>query len=82
MALDATEVLTELTEIIADLTGLATSAIDPTKTFYEDLDMDALRKMATVTLAEDRFSVEIPDAAVKNLLTVGELADLIVAVQH
>ena len=81
MALDAAAVLAGLADIIAEETGLATTEVEPAKTFAEDLDIDSLSMMTIVTLAEDQFSVEIPDSAIKDLVTVGDAVNFIVAAQ-
>ena len=81
MALDTAAVLAGLADIIAEETGLATSEVDLAKTFAEDLDIDSLSMMTIVTLAEDQFSVEIPDEAIKDLTTVGDAVNFIVAAQ-
>jgi acyl carrier protein len=77
MALDKNEVLTGLIEIIVDETGIDPAGIDPSKSFTDDLDIDSLSMMTIVTLAEDKFEVEIPDDAVKSLETVGDAVDFI-----
>jgi acyl carrier protein len=72
MALESTDVLQGLTEIIVEETGLPAEQIAADKSFTDDLDIDSLSMMTIVTLAEDKFSVKIPDEAVKDLATVGD----------
>jgi acyl carrier protein len=79
MALAPADVLAGLAEIIADETGLPVDAVELDKNFTDDLDSDSLSMMTVVTLAEDKFSVRIPDEAVKDLTTVGSAVDFIVA---
>jgi acyl carrier protein len=79
MALDANDVLTGLTEIIVEETGLDAADIAPEKSFTDDLDIDSLSMMTIVTLAEDKFSVRIPDEAVKDLATVQDAVSFIAA---
>ena len=78
MALDSADVLAGLIDIIVEETGLPTDQITPDKTFTDDLDIDSLSMMTVVTLAEDKFSVKIPDEAVKDLATVGDAVAFIV----
>jgi acyl carrier protein len=77
MTKDNNEVLEGLTEIIVDETGLDAADITPDKSFTDDLDIDSLSMMTIVTLAEDRFGVEIPDDQVKHLLSVQDAVDFI-----
>ncbi|MDR1118351.1 MAG: acyl carrier protein [Bifidobacteriaceae bacterium] len=81
MALDNSEILEGLTEIIVEETGLGADAVTPDKSFTDDLLIDSLSMMTIVTLAEDRFGVEIPDDEVPNLATVGGAVDFIAAAQ-
>jgi acyl carrier protein len=77
VALDKNEVLEGLIEIIVDETGLDPAEISPDQSFTDDLDIDSLSMMTIVTLAEDKFGVEIPDDSVKNLGTVQDAVDFI-----
>ncbi|MDR2379586.1 MAG: acyl carrier protein [Bifidobacteriaceae bacterium] len=79
MPQDQDTVLEGLTEIIAEETGLDAAAITPDKSFTDDLLIDSLTMMTIVTLAEDKFGVEIPDDEVKNLATVQDAVDFIAA---
>jgi acyl carrier protein len=79
MALEKDEVLAGLTQIIVDVEeGVPAEAIALDKNFVDDLDIDSLSMMTIVTEAEDKFSVRIPDEAVKDLLTVGDAVEYIV----
>lgn len=75
------DVLAGLTEIIVDETGLPADAVAPGKNFVDDLDIDSLSMMTIVTLAEDKFSVRIPDEAVKDLTTVGGAVEYILGAE-
>jgi acyl carrier protein len=66
------EILTALAEIINEETGLDTDAVQPDKTFTDDLDIDSLSMMTIVVNAEEKFGIRIPDEDVKNLRTVGD----------
>jgi acyl carrier protein len=79
MALNSEEVLAGLVDIVVEETGLPAEVVTPDKTFIDDLDVDSLSMMTIVTLAEDKFSVRIPDEAVKDLTTVGAAAEYILA---
>jgi acyl carrier protein len=81
MALDATAVLDGLIEIVVEETGLDPAEVTTDKNFADDLDIDSLSMMTIVTLAEDKFKVEIPDDAVKSLSTVGDAVTFIVDAQ-
>ena len=72
MAHSEEDILAGLAEIVNEETGLDTDAVQPDKSFTDDLDIDSLSMMTIVTLAEEKFEVRIPDEEVKNLTTVGD----------
>jgi acyl carrier protein len=80
MALDQTEVLEGLIEIIVEETGLPGDTITADQSFVDDLDIDSLSMMTIVALAEDKFDVRIPDEAVGQMTTVGGAVDYILKV--
>ena len=77
MASSEQEVLAGLAEIVNEETGLPTDSVQRDKSFTDDLDIDSLSMMTIVTLAEEKFSVRIPDDEVKNLTTVGDAVNYI-----
>ncbi|MDR3202426.1 MAG: acyl carrier protein, partial [Bifidobacteriaceae bacterium] len=72
------EVLAGLAEIVTEETGIPAEDVTPDKSFSDDLDIDSLSMMTILTIAEDKFSVRIPDETVKNLATVGDAVQFIV----
>ena len=81
MAYSEQEILAGLAEIVSEETGLPTDSVLPEKSFTDDLDIDSLSMMTIVTLAEEKFSVRIPDDEVKNLATVGDAVSFIQGAQ-
>ena len=81
MALSEQEILTGLADIVNEETGLAVDAVQPQKSFTDDLDIDSLSMMTIITHAEDKFDVRIPDEDVKNLSTVGDAVAYIAKAQ-
>ena len=81
MALSEQEILTGLAEIVNEETGLPADAVQPDKSFTDDLDIDSLSMMTIVVNAEEKFSVRIPDDDVKNLKTVADAVSYIQSAQ-
>jgi acyl carrier protein len=81
MALSEQEILAGLAEIVNEETGLAADAVQPGKSFTDDLDIDSLSMMTIVVNAEEKFGVRIPDEDVKNLATVGDAVSYIQSAQ-
>ena len=81
MAYSEQEILAGLAEIVSEETGLPADSVSPEKSFTDDLDIDSLSMMTIVTLAEEKFSVRIPDDEVKNLVTVNDAVSFITGAQ-
>ena len=81
MAQSEQEILDGLAEIVNEETGLAADAVQPGKSFTDDLDIDSISMMTIVVNAEEKFGVKIPDEEVKNLKTVGDAVNYIVKAQ-
>ncbi|PYC73876.1 acyl carrier protein [Streptomyces tateyamensis] len=79
MAQDKDAVLEGLAEIVNEIAGIPTEDVALDKSFTDDLDVDSLSMVEVVVAAEERFDVKIPDDEVKNLKTVGDAVDYIVA---
>jgi acyl carrier protein len=77
MAFSEQDILAGLAEIVSEETGLPADSVTTEKSFTDDLDIDSLSMMTIVTLAEEKFSVRIPDDEVKNLTTVGDAVSYI-----
>ena len=67
------EIRAELAEIVNEVTGIPAEDVQLDKSFTDDLDVDSLSMVA----AEEKFSVRIPDDAVKDLKTVGDAVSYI-----
>lgn len=81
MALSQEEIISNLAEIIEEVTGIEPSEVTVEKSFVDDLDIDSLSMMTIVTLAEEKFEVRIPDEDVQNLATVGDAVAYITKAQ-
>jgi acyl carrier protein len=81
VALSEQEILSGLSEIVNEETGLAVDAVQLDKSFTDDLDIDSLSMMTIVVNAEEKFGVRIPDDDVKNLKTVGDAVSYIQSAQ-
>jgi acyl carrier protein len=73
------EVLAGLAEIVNEVAGIEESEVQLDKSFTADLDVDSLTMVEVVVAAEEKFDVKIPDDEVKNLNTVGDAVNFILA---
>ena len=77
MALTQEEILADLAEIVEEVAGGDKEEVQLDKSFTGDLDVDSLTMVEVVVAAEEKFSVKIPDDAVKDLSTVGDAVSYI-----
>jgi len=75
------EVLAGLAEIIAEEIAIDAASINGTQALVADLDVDSLSRLTIATQAEDQFRVSIPDEEIARFVTVGDIADYIIAAQ-
>jgi acyl carrier protein len=79
MAFTPEEVLEGLAEIVNEVAGVEVEDVQLDKSFIGDLDVDSLSMVEVVVAAEEKFDVKIPDDEVKNLSTVGDAVNYILA---
>lgn len=78
MALEHSEVLRGLAEILNDVAGVPTGDVEPDKSFVDQLDVDSLSMVEILMVIEERFGVRIPDDEAGNFKNVGDVVDYIV----
>ena len=73
------EILAGLASIVEEIANIPAERVQMDKSFVDDLDVDSLAMVEVVMACEDKFGVTIPDTEVKNLVTVGDAVNYIVA---
>ena len=73
------DILAGLAEIVNEVAGIPAESVAMDKSFVDDLDVDSLSMVEVVMACEDKFGVTIPDSEVKNLNTVGDAVNYILA---
>jgi acyl carrier protein len=73
------DILAGLAEIVKEVAGIPAENVQMDKSFVDDLDVDSLSMVEVVMACEDKFGVTIPDTEVKNLNTVGDAVNYILA---
>src|SRR5699024_12884318 len=77
MARTAEEIISGLSEIVEEVTGIEPEQISVDKSFVDDLDIDSLSMVEIAVQTEDRYGVEIPDEDLAKLRTVGDAVEYI-----
>ena len=73
------DILAGLAAIVNEVAGIPAENVQMGKSFVDDLDVDSLSMVEVVMACEDKFGVTIPDSEVKNLNTVGDAVNYILA---
>src|SRR5699024_10727015 len=77
MALSQEEIISNLAEIIEEVTGIEPSEVTVEKSFVDDLDIDSLSMVEIAVQTEDKYGVKIPDEDLAGLRTVGDVVTYI-----
>lgn len=65
--------LEKVTEILLDYTEVPVGEITLKTDLINDLDLNSLDVVNIVVAFEDEFDIEIPDRAIRDLTTVGDI---------
>jgi acyl carrier protein len=71
------DVIAGLSEVLAEVSGVAPEKVVRDARFDFHLDVDSLSMVEVVVACEERFDVRIPDEALERLATVGDAVDYI-----
>ncbi len=75
VAVDSSDILGRLAEIVRLVTGRRASEVTPTQRFVDDLLIDSLSMVEILEGAAQHFGVRIEDEAAKDFVRVGDLVD-------
>lgn len=64
-------------EILAEFTEMDTADMNESTELVNDMGLNSLDVMNVVVAFEDEFDIEIPDRIIKDLQTIGDIAEYI-----
>ncbi len=67
----------KIIEILAEFTEMHTADMNESTELVNDLGLNSLDVMNVVVAFEDEFDIEIPDRIIKDLQTIGDIAEYI-----
>lgn len=73
------EVLDGMADLAVELLGVSRDQVTEDARFEEDLDVDSLGLVEFVMAVEDRFDVKVPEEKLEGITTIGQAADLVLA---
>ena len=71
------EILDALREVLVDRLKVEPESVTPEANLFDDLGLDSIDLMSAVMAIEERFEIEVSDAELENVTTVGEAVDLL-----
>jgi len=72
MVMTEDEIFSCFAEILEQVGGVAVGTVTYEADITDDLEISSLSLVEIIVAAEDKFAVEIPDEALKELRTVGD----------
>lgn len=78
--MDRDTVLTAVVDSAVELLKLDRDRVTEAATWSDDLEADSLDLTELVMSLEDRFEVEVPEEMLEDVRTVGDAADVVLAV--
>jgi acyl carrier protein len=82
MVMTEQEIFCCLADIVEKVAGVAASKVTYEADITDDLGISSLSLVEIIVAAEDTFSVEIPDAALRDLRTVQDFVGYVQRVKH
>jgi len=76
---DNKEILEALREVLVDRLKVEAEAVTPQANLFDDLGLDSIDLMSAVMAIEERFEIEVSDAELENVTTVGEAVEILEA---
>ena len=71
------EILEALREVLVDRLKVEAEAVTPQANLFDDLGLDSIDLMSAVMAIEERFEIEVSDAELENVATVGEAVEIL-----
>ena len=71
------EILEALREVLVDCLKVEAEAVTPQANLFDDLGLDSIDLMSAVMAIEERFEIEVSDAELENVTTVGEAVEIL-----
>ena len=74
---DNKEILEALREVLVDRLKVEAEAVTPQANLFDDLGLNSIDLMSAVMAIEERFEIEVSDAELENVTTVGEAVEIL-----
>jgi len=74
---DNKEILEALREVVVDRLKVEAEAVTPQANLFDDLGLDSIDLMSAVMAIEERFEIEVSDAELENVTSVGEALEIL-----
>jgi acyl carrier protein len=82
MAMTEHEIFSSFAKIVEEVTWIPASSVTQDADITDDLGIGSLSMVEIIVSAEDKFSIEIPDAALGDLRTVQDVVSYVQRAQR
>ena len=72
-----TQIFEKIRDLLAEQLEIPADSITPESDIIDDLEADSLTVLDMVMTLEDEFGIEVPDDAIENLRTVGDVVKFV-----
>jgi acyl carrier protein len=77
MVMTEQEILSCLAKIVEEFTGIPASKVTPEASIVDDLQISSLSMVEIIVAAQDEYDIDIPDTALKDLRTFGDVVSYV-----
>lgn len=71
------DVLEKIMQQIEDIADIPQDEMEETSMLMDDLELSSLEIMTLIAELEKEFDVRIPEKSLRNLITIGDMADIL-----
>lgn len=79
--MERTELIHQIMEEIHESADIPMEEMQADSAVMDDLDLSSLEIMMVIAELEDKLQVKFPEAELRNIVTIGDLADVILRIQ-
>lgn len=79
--MERTELISKIMEEIHESADIPMEDMQEDSAVMDDLDLSSLEIMIVIADLEEKLKIKFPEAELRNIVTIGDLADVILQIQ-
>ena len=77
--MERAEIISQILAILEDVAEVSPEDVNENSVLMDDLDLSSMEILTIVADLEETFGLRIPEKALRNLVTIGDLVDYLAA---